>query len=243
MNQPMPEAHYEELAALSESYFWHWTRRELLLRQARRVQPIGSYLDVGCGLGTGTSLAARELVRCGLAGPGLVTVGIDHPALQPRLERFLAIDLEAPGEWALPALPGTRLISCMDVLEHLAEPQAVLSRIAALMGPADLALFTVPAFQRLWSAWDQKLGHRRRYTRGLLHEQLRSAGFEILDSSYLFSWAYLPGLLRARGKASELEFPRVPAPLNAALKLMGRAELALGAPFGTSVWAAARLKR
>ena len=251
----MPAEHYRHLSELADRYWWHWTRRALLSSCAGRfVRPIAAYVDVGCGLGIGTRLAARDLVRAGRAIPGVRTLGIDHPSLRQRHQlgdsgEFAAVDFDERPPGILPGLPsssaGPVLFSCMDVLEHLREPVALAAAIAASMGAEDLALFTVPALQRLWSDWDVRLGHLRRYTREGLVRELEQAGLEVLESSYLFSWAVLPGLVRARRKqAGDVEFPAVPGPVNAALRWLGWLEIRLGRllpiPLGTSAWALVR---
>jgi hypothetical protein len=88
---------------------------------------------------------------------------------------------------------GSRLYLCMDVLEHLKDEKEVLDLIVptpAVKSPGGqqtLYLFTVPAFQSVFSSHDVLLGHYRRYTVGQFRELLSSRGLQIIDSGYFFS--------------------------------------------------------
>src|SRR6185436_16240416 len=71
--------------------------------------------------------------------------------------RFVRADITRhlpPGEY-----DGVLLL---DVLEHLPDPHAVLRAVHALLAPraaagrAPLLLVTLPAFQALWSPWDDR---------------------------------------------------------------------------------------
>jgi hypothetical protein len=88
---------------------------------------------------------------------------------------------------------GDRLYLCMDVLEHLKNEGEVLDLIvpapgkAAPAGEKTFYLFTVPAFQSVFSSHDVLLGHYRRYTVQQFRKLLASRGLEIVDSGYFFS--------------------------------------------------------
>jgi hypothetical protein len=45
-------------------------------------------------------------------------------------------------------------------------------------------IITVPAYQSFWSSWDERLGHKRRYTSDGLRRRVKDAGFQIKKSSY-----------------------------------------------------------
>jgi SAM-dependent methyltransferase len=143
-------------------------------------------------------------------------------------------------------LPGTPdVVTSLDVLEHLDDPVAVLARLRGIVQPGGYAVVLVPAIQRLWSAWDDRLGHRRRYDRRLLSEHLVAGGWTPIELRYLFGPLAVPGLLRERlaGRSALLgtRFPRVPSALNRLLMATFIAETYLPSPpFGTTLAAAAR---
>ena len=91
-------------------------------------------LDVGCGGG----LLSESLARAGARvtgidlAPGMIEVARLH-ALEQRLEidyRVLAVDCLAEAE------PGAYdVIACMEMLEHVPEPAAILAEFARLATP------------------------------------------------------------------------------------------------------------
>ena len=57
----------------------------------------------------------------------------------------------------------------------------------ALRADGDPFVFvTVPAFNFLWSPWDDMERHKRRYTEASLHRVLRAVGLEPVRSTYFF---------------------------------------------------------
>lgn len=64
-----------------------------------------------------------------------------------------------------------------EVLEHIEEDVAVLSRWAAKLRPGGRLLVSVPAHQRKFGASDAMVGHVRRYERKQLRELFERAGF------------------------------------------------------------------
>ena len=74
-----------------------------------------------------------------------------------------------------------------DVLEHLEDPSQLLNEINRALTPAGNLIVTVPAYQSLWSAEDEALGHFRRYSTKALRSLLQSAGLSVISASYLFA--------------------------------------------------------
>jgi 2-polyprenyl-6-hydroxyphenyl methylase/3-demethylubiquinone-9 3-methyltransferase len=98
-----------------------------------------SALDVGCGAG----LLAEPLARLGAevtgldAAPELIAVARDHAAAQG-----LEIDYRA-GE--LEELQGQfDLITCMEVIEHVADPAAFVKSLAQRLKPGALLVMSTP---------------------------------------------------------------------------------------------------
>ena len=98
-----------------------------------------SALDVGCGAG----LLAEPLARLGAevtgldAAPELIAVARDHAAAQG-----LEIDYRA-GE--LEELQGQfDLITCMEVIEHVADPAAFVKALAKRLAPNGLLVMSTP---------------------------------------------------------------------------------------------------
>jgi 2-polyprenyl-3-methyl-5-hydroxy-6-metoxy-1,4-benzoquinol methylase len=111
-------------------------------------RPIGAALDVGCGAGNvGASLRAAGATR---------VVGIEVvPAQAERARAVLDRVLAAPIEEALPQL-GERFatILCLDVLEHLVDPEQVLRDLHEVAAPGARLQVSVPNARHLSLAWD-----------------------------------------------------------------------------------------
>ena len=61
-------------------------------------------------------------------------------------------------------------MGCFDVLEHIPEDKALLTRLRQLLSPGRRLLVSVPQHPWLWSNEDNLACHQRRYTSsGLLH--------------------------------------------------------------------------
>lgn len=107
----------------------------------RARQPLAgkAALDVGCGAG----LLCEPLARLGAAVTGIdaapenIAVASEHAAGQG-----LAIDYRA-GEVA--ALDGRfDLVTCMEVIEHVADPPAFVGALAARLAPGGLLILSTP---------------------------------------------------------------------------------------------------
>lgn len=86
-----------------------------------------------------------------------------------------------------PPHQGGNLYLFIDVLEHVEEPDALLTSYAVNAKPGALFVLTVPAFMSLWSPHDVYLGHFKRYTLIELEALASKCGMEILEARYLFA--------------------------------------------------------
>jgi SAM-dependent methyltransferase len=80
----------------------------------------------------------------------------------------------------------------LDVIEHIEDDLGFLKVLYDKMSAGAKLIVTVPAFMHLWSSHDENLRHFRRYLLKDLENKLKEAGFSILNSSYYFSFLYLP---------------------------------------------------
>jgi glycosyltransferase involved in cell wall biosynthesis/phospholipid N-methyltransferase len=177
---------------------------------ARKVRPhVGDeVLEVGAGIGnlTGRLMARRMLY---------VSAELDPLHLHALRNRFLRtpnvtvqkLDPEAPGDLAgLENCFDTVL--CLNVLEHLENPAAVLEGLAATLKPGGALVMLVPNVQALYGTLDRSLGHKRRYSAGSARELLEAGGFQIAHResfnkvSLVSWWAYSKVL--HRGTISKL---------------------------------------
>lgn len=78
-------------------------------------------------------------------------------------------------------------VVCLNVLEHIQDDKRVLGELYRTVEPGGVVVVLVPAHPELYSDLDRNLGHFRRYTKELLEERFREAGFVVEKSGY-FNW-------------------------------------------------------
>ncbi len=205
-----------------------------MLQQALAGRAPGRVLDVGCGDG----LFFDALSQFG----EVEGVELDASIVDPRGPHAARIYLQPFDEQFL---PGNRysLILMLDVLEHLADPQAALRHAHELLDDDGLLLITVPAFNALWTAHDDWNHHRTRYTKRTFRQLATAAGLELSEARYFFHWT-CPVKLAMRLKeslaTSKPRPARVPPRwLNRSLQAMSLLEQhtlgRLPMPFGSSL--------
>jgi 2-polyprenyl-3-methyl-5-hydroxy-6-metoxy-1,4-benzoquinol methylase len=156
---------------------WYYRSKGLALNAMLRGRCFRTLLDIGAGSG----IFSKRLLQGGAAS----AICIDPAYQEERQElchgkpiRFLRqIGSEK-----------CDLILLMDVLEHVDDDVGLMR--SALAGAAEHAyvLITVPAFQKLFSAHDIFLEHKRRYTLRQVEQVVRAAGLEILSARYFFAF-------------------------------------------------------
>ncbi len=240
---------FTEIAASESKYWWYVLRRRLVKQLVRRywgMQRVPRWLDIGCGCGVNVQH------WCRLANH---VVGLDVSPEALAFARTRAPQAEfIQGDAA--ALPFEDnqfdIVTALDVIEHLDDDLRALREMNRVLRPGGLAIVTVPAYMWLYSAFDRVVMHRRRYTRRMLVQRARTAGFHILKSSYFFSgllpvvalYRFIePLLLRLRKKDVHQHvqvIPRVPAWINRLAIAVFSTELFvvrwIHLPFGTSVF-------
>src|SRR5207253_8614164 len=101
------------------------------------------------------------------------------------------IDLEDPGcfeKWQ----GEFDTVVCLNVLEHVRDPLVSLRNIHSALAPGGRVVLYVPQGQSLYSSLDEVLGHRCRYSRAMLAEELQSTGFT-LEHFQDFNHFAIPG--------------------------------------------------
>jgi len=185
---------FDELAELEAGYFWFIARGELIKGLAAKFFPSARrFLEVGCG--TGTVLrelaASRRWER--LVGSELHPAGLAHARRRlPDEAEFVQMDARD-----IPAIGVFDLTGAFDVIEHIADDEAVLRGLRAATETGGGTIIAVPQHPWLWGHSDEIAHHQRRYRRGELEQKLRRSGFEILFSSS-FMTLLLPVMMASR---------------------------------------------
>jgi SAM-dependent methyltransferase len=174
--QPVParfdEGAADRLAAMDgNDHFWVRQRRLLFERLVDRlVQQRNSVVELGCG--AGGMLPAWES-RFG----SVVAVDAYRPLLARARSRAGMATL-IQGDVCSTPLGGGQFdaVTAFDVIEHV-NPDALLSEARRLVRPGGRLLLSAPAFQVLWSAMDERAGHRCRYDASLVGRELQRNGW------------------------------------------------------------------
>ncbi|GCD89466.1 bifunctional glycosyltransferase/class I SAM-dependent methyltransferase [Nocardioides sp. LS1] len=175
----------------------------VLLRWLSAVAP-SRVLDVGCSDGQFAALAGAYGHR--VTGVDLVK----HEGVAERVEHFVEADLNA----GLPADAGTgyRVVVAGDVLEHVVDPQRLLTDIACRLADDGEVLVSVPNFGHWYPRaraatgtfdYDQRgpldHGHVRFFTRKSFERLIAQCGLRIVERETVGS----PFDILERGAASD----------------------------------------
>jgi SAM-dependent methyltransferase len=164
------------------SSYWHDHRAAVVAAMLRRVSPNRAIWDVGAGTG---SMASR-----------LKAAAFDVVAVEPLPAGAAALARNFNGDVVCGTLADLQLptgsigaVGLFDVLEHLADPTALLAEVRRVLVScgAGIAIVTVPALNWLWSDEDDVAGHHRRYRRAELDRLMRRSGFEPIETTYIFA--------------------------------------------------------
>ncbi len=240
----------DEIAALERVEQVHWFyrgKRDLVrywLAALGGLGPEDLLLDIGAG--TGQFLVEMR--------PVCRAVGVEATVHAASIAAARAVAVTRASIEALPIRSGAAAaVAALDVLEHVADDAGAMRELARVARPGGLIVLHVPALARLWSDWDEALGHRRRYSRAGLLSVVRGAALTVRRCVYVNTLACLPILvartLRTRfglGAGHRLEDRVPPAPLNRLLhwSFVAPARQAWCAPpFGASLLCIAQKPR
>jgi SAM-dependent methyltransferase len=173
-----------ELEAMSFAVnYHHWIVGELAPFLGRRVA------EVGAGIGSVSSLLLQQPIE---------RLEAYEPSANmfPRLAARLAGEPRASAVNAFfgaepPARPFDS-VAYINVLEHIEDDRGELGRAFAALRPGGHVLVFVPALAWLYSDFDRRIGHARRYSREGLRQVARAAGFEVTLAKYFDVAGVLP---------------------------------------------------
>jgi SAM-dependent methyltransferase len=77
------------------------------------------------------------------------------------------------------------LVCAMDIVEHVADDDAALAELARVAEPGATLLLSVPLHPQAWNAFDELVGHCRRYEPQAIVDKLAQHGF-VLERSAVY---------------------------------------------------------
>jgi 2-polyprenyl-3-methyl-5-hydroxy-6-metoxy-1,4-benzoquinol methylase len=139
-------------------------------------------LDVGAGHGTFSALFAAD---------GHVVASEMSAQSAERLRTRFADDprVEVRNAALAEVVTGQSYDSVVliNVLEHIEDDGLALKQIASALKPGGRVILWVPAFSQLYSDFDRRVGHYRRYRIKGLIQKVEAAGFSVNDARYVNS--------------------------------------------------------
>ena len=176
-----PASGHSACLAVEESSFWFNHRNDCIRALVASLPPAPGrpMLDVGGGNGYVSLGLARDGIDVILVEPG--ESGAAN-AKRRGVEHVICATTQTAGIRA----GSVGAIGLFDVIEHIEDDHAFMSEMCALLTPGDRVYATVPAYQGLWSADDEKAGHYRRYSLDEITALIEQAGFEVDYASYFF---------------------------------------------------------
>lgn len=140
-------------------------------------------LDIGSGQGDFLSKAMQRCIANTFIGFEVSSEGVYISKSNVPQAKFFQIDmLNLPTDDIIQrqiglAMESAKIITCIDVLEHVDDPVLFCCNIKRFLQPGGMLLVTVPGGPM--SAFDKYIGHRAHFTRDSIKNVLELAGFSV----------------------------------------------------------------
>jgi len=180
-----PESGNGDCFQVEENSFWFQHRNLCILEAFKKYAKIPVFFDIGGGNGYVSKAFEEKNITTILVEPGIKGC---LNAQKRGLENIVCSTLQE-AHFEYESIPN---IGLFDVVEHIEYDVQFLKTIYDYLLPNGLVFITVPAYQTLWSNEDIDAGHFRRYRLSEIEKKLKTIGFEIQYSTYIFSILPLP---------------------------------------------------
>lgn len=169
--------HYDQVAAINPAQRWRFRSIERIIRSFGLSSQL-AITDLGCGQGDLLSYLSDQFPLSKLAGIEPSEVGCSLSKQKTPDAQFFQIDITSSTD-ANAIIKSSDVIICTEVLEHLDQPEILMSSLAQTMGQKSTLLISVPGGPR--SKFDIHIGHRKHFDHKMLELLLESCGFKQID--------------------------------------------------------------
>ncbi len=184
----MNPAEFTALARVEREHWFYRGKRDIVHHWARlllHLCPEDVLVDVGAGTG---QLLIEFSATC-------KAIGIEPHSQALQIAGGKPVQLVQGSVTHLPLISGrAALVTALDVLEHVADDAGAFAELLRITRPGGFIFIHVPAFQVLWSDWDESLGHKRRYTKRSLLRLVSRFDVTVWRCVYVNTAAFVPVL-------------------------------------------------
>jgi SAM-dependent methyltransferase len=176
---PTPDSSERDLLAENRRYYDSlWTDSQLVEPQRFNTWPFVSSLiaDAGRRLEVAPGLRPRLPIE------GTQFLDISAPALAKLRARGAQVALGKVN--SLPFADGAfDLVCALDIIEHVEDDDSALAELSRVARPGGVLLISTPLHPLLWNAFDDFVGHKRRYEPPSLLAKLAQHGLVVEHSA------------------------------------------------------------
>jgi ubiquinone/menaquinone biosynthesis C-methylase UbiE len=162
-------------------HWWFCARRNIVLsvidKYIKKTEYIKKILDIGCGSGEFLNYLSRY---------GVNVLGVDNHIINSNSKIINANIINLPFD-----SNSAKLITLLDVLEHIKDEQKALTEIHRVLSEDGVLLATVPAYQFLYGPHDIKNFHYKRYSKKKIKNLFLNNGFNVEFITY-FNFLLFP---------------------------------------------------
>lgn len=168
---------YKKYSEIEEKMWWYKARRNIIEEIIKTIINEGRnkiLLDFGAGTGSLSKMMNKYIKVKAIDNNQEVLKYSVFPITITNLQSFSAEN-------------SYDVITAFDVLEHCHNDEEIIEKFAKILKPDGIIFITVPAYQFLWSSYDDAACHFRRYTIKKIQKKFKKNGFVILKTSYFNS--------------------------------------------------------
>jgi SAM-dependent methyltransferase len=183
----MDRKYFDVYYVMERNHWWFTARMEILKDQVAGLIKDDRKLKI-LNIGVATGLTTKMLENFG----DVTSLEYDKDCCE-FLKKVVEIEVVNGSMTDLPFEDNTfDLVCAFDVIEHIDEDSKAVAEARRVLKEKGSFIFTVPAYQFLWSSHDDVNHHMRRYTKAGFTKLLLDQGLKINYSTYFNSILFLP---------------------------------------------------